>query len=74
MKIDRSLVSDMVELGHNLGFSVDGEGVETLEVLKAMAATGWKVAQGYFSAKPMAVEDLANWLGRYIPMGVFDFA
>jgi EAL domain-containing protein (putative c-di-GMP-specific phosphodiesterase class I) len=53
---------------------VDGEGVETLEVLKAMAATGWKVAQGYFSAKPMAVEDLANWLERYIPMGVFDFA
>jgi diguanylate cyclase (GGDEF)-like protein len=87
LKIDRSFVSDMVEdfthaaivnsiveLGHNLGFSVVGEGVETLAVLKALAATGCEIAQGYFFARPMAVEDLADWLGRYIPVGAFDFA
>ena len=87
LKIDRSFVSDMdvnfshsaivnsiVELGHNLGFSVVGEGVETLAVLKALAATGCEIAQGYFFAKPMASEDLANWLERYIPVGAFDFA
>ncbi|HEX3981297.1 MAG TPA: EAL domain-containing protein, partial [Acidimicrobiales bacterium] len=75
LKIDRSFIADMlvhpghaaivssiVELGHNLGFHVVGEGVETADVLAGLAATGCDVAQGYLFARPMAPELLAPWL------------
>jgi EAL domain-containing protein (putative c-di-GMP-specific phosphodiesterase class I) len=75
LKIDRSFIADMlvhpahaaivssiVELGHNLGFHVVGEGVETPEVLAGLAATGCDVAQGYLFARPMAPDLLGPWL------------
>jgi diguanylate cyclase (GGDEF)-like protein len=75
LKIDRSFIADMlvhpahaaivssiVELGHNLGFHVVGEGVETAEVLAGLAASGCDVAQGYHFARPMAPDLLAPWL------------
>ena len=80
LKIDRSFIADMldhhahaaivhsiVELGHNLGFQVVGEGVETDEVLTALASTGCDVAQGYLFARPMPATDLASWLAAYAP-------
>jgi diguanylate cyclase (GGDEF)-like protein len=81
LKIDRSFITDMiehsghaaivhsiVELGHNLGFSVVGEGVETREVLAELTSVGCDVAQGYFFTRPMPVEDLAPWIDHYVPM------
>jgi diguanylate cyclase (GGDEF)-like protein len=83
LKIDRSFIADMldhhahaaivhsiVELGHNLGFEVVGEGVETVDVLAALAATGCDVAQGYLFARPMPAADLASWLAAYAPQPV----
>jgi diguanylate cyclase (GGDEF)-like protein len=78
IKIDRSFITDMmerpahtaivhsiVELGHNLGFSVVAEGVETEAVLIDLRTTGCDVAQGYFFAKPMPAGQLGPWLTRY---------
>jgi diguanylate cyclase len=75
LKIDRSFIADMIdepghaaivhsiaELGHSLGFRVVGEGIETREVLDALAASGCDVAQGYFFARPMPAEELVRWL------------
>jgi EAL domain-containing protein (putative c-di-GMP-specific phosphodiesterase class I) len=75
LKIDRSFIADMIEepghaaivrsitqLGHSLGFRVVGEGIESREVLDALAATGCDVAQGYFFARPMPAGDLVRWL------------
>jgi diguanylate cyclase (GGDEF)-like protein len=75
MKIDRSFIADMtesaghhaitrsiVELGHNLGFDVVGEGVETAEVASALQETGCDVAQGYLYARPMPAADLSEWM------------
>ena len=81
LKIDRSFITDMMEhpahativhsiidLGHNLGFSVVAEGVETAEVLFDLTATGCDVAQGYFFTRPMPADELAPWLSRYKPL------
>jgi diguanylate cyclase (GGDEF)-like protein len=75
IKIDRSFVSDMVrnsghaaivrsvvELGHNLGLAVVGEGVETDDVRQQLDDVGCDVAQGYLFARPMPVADLHTWL------------
>ena len=81
LKIDRSFITDMrsdeghaaivqaiIDLGHNLGFRVVGEGVEDSAVLAELTAAGCDVAQGYFFARPMTVEALNEWLvQRHVP-------
>lgn len=75
LKIDRSFVADLlvnpahlaivrsiVELGHNLGFTVVGEGVESIEVLDRLTSTGCDMAQGYLIARPMPFADLLHHL------------
>jgi diguanylate cyclase (GGDEF)-like protein len=78
IKIDRSFITDMMErpahaaivhsivdLGHNLGFSVVAEGVETEDVLADLRATGCDVAQGYLFARPIPADQLGPWITRY---------
>jgi diguanylate cyclase len=78
LKIDRSFVTDMrsdeshsaivhaiIDLGHNLGFRVVGEGIEDAPVLDALNFAGCDVAQGYLFARPMTIEGLDEWLVRY---------
>jgi diguanylate cyclase len=75
IKIDLSFISDMtvsvghhaivrsiVDLGHNLGLRVVGEGVESDEIASALTATGCDVAQGYLYARPMPAEVLPDWI------------
>jgi diguanylate cyclase len=77
LKIDRSFITDMrtdeshaaiaqaiVDLGHNLGFRVVGEGVEDVAVLDELTVAGCDVAQGHHFARPMAVESLNEWLAQ----------
>jgi len=77
LKIDKSFVLDIldnpahaaivrsiVELGHNLSFSVVAEGVETAESLATIRATGCDMAQGFYFARPMPIDDLRSWLGE----------
>jgi EAL domain-containing protein (putative c-di-GMP-specific phosphodiesterase class I) len=78
LKVDRSFIFDMtdnpshaaivrsiVELGHNLGFQVVGEGVETAEILDSLAATGCELVQGYYFARPMPIERLRGWIAQH---------
>jgi len=73
VKIDRSFVMDIgadpaasrllesiVQLCKVLGMRTVAEGVETAEQLAALAAMGVDEFQGYYFAKPMALDD---WLG-----------
>jgi diguanylate cyclase (GGDEF)-like protein len=77
LKIDRSFITDMrsdeshaaivqaiVDLGHNLGFRVVGEGVEDGAVLDELTVAGCDVAQGYYFARPMTIESLNEWLAQ----------
>ncbi len=75
IKIDKSFVTNMltdekgamlvrsvIDLGHNFGLTVVAEGVETQEVLDALAALGCDEVQGYFISKPQTFELLKSWL------------
>ncbi len=75
IKIDKSFVLDMrennanavivhatIELGHNLGMSVIGEGVENVEVMDKLHALGCDAAQGYFLTKPLPSDAFMSWL------------
>jgi diguanylate cyclase (GGDEF)-like protein len=74
LKIDRSFVAGMlddpqseilarsiIELGHNLGLTVVGEGVEDESVAAVLRDAGCDIAQGYHYARPMPGSDLAAW-------------
>jgi diguanylate cyclase (GGDEF)-like protein len=82
LKIDRSFITDMrhdeshaaivraiVDLGHNLGFRVVGEGVEDVSVFHELDVVGCDIAQGYHFARPMTIDSLNAWLvERHAPV------
>jgi len=80
LKVDRSFVTTMtedrsnalivhsvVDLGHNLGLTIVAEGVETAQVLTALAGFGCDVAQGYHLARPMPIDAFDTWYATRPP-------
>jgi EAL domain-containing protein (putative c-di-GMP-specific phosphodiesterase class I) len=76
LKIDRRFVNELthgsrrasipemiVKLGHNLGLQVIGEGVETQEHARALAALGCDEGQGYLYSVPSDISTFERWLG-----------
>jgi len=59
---DDTLVRCMIELAHNLGLTVIGEGVETEDVLLQLAALNCDAVQGYHIAKPAPAPAIAAWI------------
>ena len=80
LKIDRSFVMTMtedpsnalivrsvVDLGHNLGFTIVAEGVETEQILTALSGLGCDAAQGYHLSRPITAAAFDMWCaGRRI--------
>jgi len=75
LKIDRAFVSGMeadsrnaaivrstIELGHNLGFTVVAEGVETGHELAQLRRFGCDLGQGYHFARPMDAAAIERWM------------
>ncbi len=75
LKIDRSFIQDIyradtrpvivqsiIELGHNLGYTVIAEGVELGEAHEALAAMGCDQIQGYYISHPLPADDFGQWL------------
>ena len=63
-KQDEMIVRTVIEFGHNFGLTVVAEGVETKQVLDALAALGCDEIQGHFISQPLAYEPLKNWLSN----------
>ena len=57
-----AIVRSIIELGHNLSLRVVAEGVETVEVLDSLTASGCDMAQGFYLARPMPTDALVLWL------------
>lgn len=55
-------IRQLTQLGHSLGKTVVVEGVESEDMLEAVALLGVDVAQGYAVARPMAAPQLAAWM------------
>lgn len=81
LKIDKSFVIDMVadegdativrstiDLGHNLGFKVVAEGVESDQIQDMLTLLGCDFAQGYHISQPMPAQELECWLNTF-PVG-----
>jgi diguanylate cyclase (GGDEF)-like protein len=58
---DGEIVRSTVGLGHNLGLSIVAEGVEDESSLAFLREVGCDIAQGFFIAKPMPPESIADW-------------
>jgi diguanylate cyclase len=55
------IVRSVVDLGHNLGFKLVAEGVETEQILTALAGLGCDVAQGYHFSRPITAAAFDLW-------------
>ncbi|TCV81104.1 putative bifunctional diguanylate cyclase/phosphodiesterase [Sulfurirhabdus autotrophica] len=83
IKIDKSFVMDMeknssnamivhatIDLGHNLGLEVIGEGVESKEIMAKLKGLGCDVVQGFHFTKPLAEAQFSEWLSKSINSGL----
>jgi diguanylate cyclase (GGDEF)-like protein/PAS domain S-box-containing protein len=59
-----AIVRAVIGLGHGLGMSIVGEGVETLEQLRFLAEEGCDAVQGYLIGKPAPIEQYGKLVGR----------
>jgi len=77
IKIDRSFVGEMcrntddqiivnttLNMSHNLGLEVVAEGVEDEATLVSLRRLGCDLAQGYYIAKPMPIQEIDAWLSK----------
>jgi len=58
---DRIIVRSTIELGHNMGLKVVGEGVETRGALELLQSDGCDMVQGYFLSRPLTAPAFAAW-------------
>jgi diguanylate cyclase (GGDEF)-like protein len=76
VKIDRSFVAELpenahdaaitngvIDMGHNLGLEIVGEGVETAAQLRYLRERGCDMMQGYLLHAPTSAETIEAWLG-----------
>jgi EAL domain-containing protein (putative c-di-GMP-specific phosphodiesterase class I) len=61
---DRTVVAALILIAKAFGCSVVAEGVETPQILEALAALGCDEAQGYAIAHPMPADQVLPWLRR----------
>ena len=77
LKIDKSFVMHMIEdeeacaivetcilLGHKLNMKVVAEGVKSREIWHRLSEMGCDIAQGFFVAKPMPADHIAEWMKK----------
>jgi EAL domain-containing protein (putative c-di-GMP-specific phosphodiesterase class I) len=62
---DRVVVQKTIEMGHELGMKVVGEGVETEEQLEFLRSNGCDIAQGYLFSRPVPAMEMVSWLQQY---------
>ncbi len=59
---DMEITTAIIAMGHNLGFKVLAEGVETLEQLKFLQKHGCDLYQGYLRSPPIPAEEFITLL------------
>lgn len=58
---DAAITDAVIRLGHSLGLTVVGEGVETEEHVKILTKKGCDVFQGYHFCRPIAFDDFVDF-------------
>jgi len=62
---DRVIVQKTIEIGHEFGMKVVGEGVEAHEQKDFLRANHCDALQGYLFSRPLTPQNLLIWLGQY---------
>jgi EAL domain-containing protein (putative c-di-GMP-specific phosphodiesterase class I) len=61
-KQDVAIVRSIIDLGHNLGYKVVAEGVESNMAWDMLNNLGCDIAQGFHISKPLPDNHFSNWL------------
>jgi diguanylate cyclase (GGDEF)-like protein len=62
---DAAIVRSTIDLARHLGLEVVAEGVESAEVIEALAELRCDVAQGFYLGRPVPGDQLAGWLDAH---------
>jgi diguanylate cyclase (GGDEF)-like protein/PAS domain S-box-containing protein len=62
---DAAIVRSTIDLAHNLGLGVVGEGVENAETWALLAQHGCDLLQGYYVSPALPASDLVAWLREW---------
>lgn len=63
---DKQIVKTVIALAHALNMHVVAEGVDSGEALDAIRELGCEMAQGFFIARPMRGDLVADWIANYL--------
>ncbi|WP_293266779.1 bifunctional diguanylate cyclase/phosphodiesterase [Neptunomonas sp.] len=58
-----TLVGSMIEMGHNLGYKIIAEGIESQKQLELLRKLKCDIGQGYLFSKPVTAEEVSLLLG-----------
>jgi hemerythrin-like metal-binding protein/PAS domain S-box-containing protein len=61
----RAIVESTIALGQNLNMKIVAEGVETDTIYRSLKEMNCDIAQGYYIARPMPIEDVLPWLEEW---------
>lgn len=58
---NRKIVPTIIDLGHQLGFAVVAEGIETADSYNSLSDWGCDEGQGFFMSKPLTEDAFRDW-------------
>ena len=61
---DVAVVRSIIDLGHNLGYKVVAEGVESSMAWDMLDNLGCDTAQGFHISKPLSENHFSGWIAR----------
>lgn len=61
---NQTLLSSMIQLGHDLGFPVLAEGIETTEQKNWLEEHGCDMGQGYWFSRPLPLDQLLDFMQK----------
>jgi diguanylate cyclase (GGDEF)-like protein len=65
---NQAIVKATLELAHNMNLHVVAEGVEDEETIRQLANAGCEEAQGFYLSRPIAADQLLEWLENWQPV------
>lgn len=64
-KEDRAIAQSTINLGHEFGFRIIAEGVESAKATDVLDALGCDYIQGYHLCRPIKCDELISWLSEF---------